>query len=69
MTSHDWLIWAAYAFFGLALCYLGESFLWHAPHLLQNLWLACLISSGIFAAAAFSIAPAQPRRAKVRSRH
>ena len=66
MSSHDWLIWGAYAFFALALCYLGESFWWHA-HFIENLWLACLISSGIFTAAALSTTP-EPVRTKVRSR-
>lgn len=57
MSWRDWFKWGAYAFFALALCYLGESFFWRAPFL-ENLWLVCLISSGIFAAAALSEMPA-----------
>jgi hypothetical protein len=67
MSSHDWLVWAAYAFFALALSYLGESFWWNT-HFLETLWMACLISSGIFATAAISTTPASLGTAKVRSR-
>lgn len=68
MSSHDWLIWGAYAFFALALCYLAESFWWNA-NLIETLWVACLLSSGIFFAAAELLPPpGQLQSAKVRSR-